>query len=261
MAHRIPTPNQQRVGTLNRTKRAYPPTGQDIRWADAQAEHADSVLEAEDGLPERTLHFFRRMRAEAALAAEAKAMSTYEYWARFCESEIEKMFLMSLISKQHDEMSLVMLEPDEWGADPAGFLANDILRHLEWEMGPRGPSPIGVMMQVPVGSYRVDFLLYGVSAQSGPDKSTWVKVPLIVECDGHDFHEKTKDQAKRDKKRDRTLMGQGYHYMRFTGAEIWKDPEACVNEAVNFVIKQQESQERQIRKARYSSYTPSNGGA
>jgi very-short-patch-repair endonuclease len=250
MAHRVHSPNQQRVGDLKSAKKAYPPTEQDLRWVVARQEHADRVLDDEDGLPERTLHFFRRMRAEAALAAEAKAMHTYEYWAPFCESEIEKMFLMSLISKQHDEMSLVMLDPTEWGADPAGFLANDMLRHLDWEIGPRGPTPIGVMMQVPVGSYRVDFLLYGIYA-THPDQSTWVKIPLIVECDGHDFHEKTKDQAKRDKKRDRALMAQGYHCMRFTGAEIWRDPEACVNEAVNFVIRQQNIQERQMMKALY----------
>ena len=46
---------------------------------------------------------------------------------------------------------------------------------------------------------------------------------IAVECDGHEFHEKTKQQAARDKARDRD---------RFTGSEIWKDPGACADEVL-----------------------------
>ena len=45
--------------------------------------------------------------------------------------------------------------------------------------------------QEDVIGYRVDFLL---TVREGDFKRT-----LIIECDGHDFHEKTKEQAKGDK--------------------------------------------------------------
>ena len=56
------------------------------------------------------------------------------------------------------------------------------------------------------------------------------KVKLIIECDGHDFHEKTKEQAKRDKRRDRQFQTHGYKIMRFTGQEIYTDPFQCAKE-------------------------------
>lgn len=56
---------------------------------------------------------------------------------------------------------------------------------------------------------------------------------LAIECDGHEFHEKTKEQAARDKKRDRTLTIWGTPVIRFTGSEIWADPYRCVTEALS----------------------------
>lgn len=53
---------------------------------------------------------------------------------------------------------------------------------------------------------------------------------LAIECDGHDFHEKTKEQAARDKSRDRALVQAGMHVIRFTGSEIFRDAESCVRQ-------------------------------
>ena len=33
---------------------------------------------------------------------------------------------------------------------------------------------------------------------------------VVVECDGHDFHERTKEQAANDRERDRGLQGLGF---------------------------------------------------
>lgn len=46
-------------------------------------------------------------------------------------------------------------------------------------------------------------------------------ISLVVECDGHEFHERTKEQAARDRSRDRRLQSAGYTVFRFTGAEIY----------------------------------------
>ena len=77
---------------------------------------------------------------------------------------------------------------------------------------------------------KVDFL-YEVLFLEDDDKS----VRLVIECDGHDYHEKTKEQAQKDKSRDRFLLNEGYYVMRFTGSEIYKSPKKCVNEIMEFV--------------------------
>lgn len=88
---------------------------------------------------------------------------------------------------------------------------------------------IGIRAQVPIGNYRADFVVTVRGDDRAPD------VNAVVECDGHDFHERTKDQASRDKKRDRFLVSQGYLVIRFTGSELWADPFACAYEVFTTV--------------------------
>jgi len=73
------------------------------------------------------------------------------------------------------------------------------------------------------GEYRVDVLVT-VAMPGGSE------LKLAVECDGHDFHERTKEQAAHDKRRDRALTEIGLRLVRFTGSEIWRDPWACAEE-------------------------------
>jgi very-short-patch-repair endonuclease len=75
-----------------------------------------------------------------------------------------------------------------------------------------------LVSQVVTGSYRLDFALVHDD------------VHLAVECDGHDFHEKTRQQARHDKARDRALVAAGWTVLRFTGSEIYADAPACVAE-------------------------------
>jgi very-short-patch-repair endonuclease len=79
--------------------------------------------------------------------------------------------------------------------------------------------------QARVGKYRVDFLLR-IGTES-----------IIVECDGHNFHERTKEQAAKDRKRDRDLQSDGFKVMRFTGSEIWNDADSCYREVEREIIK------------------------
>lgn len=59
---------------------------------------------------------------------------------------------------------------------------------------------------------------------------------IVIECDGHDWHERTPEQAARDKGRDRYFAERGIPVMRFTGREIWRDPLACADQVVNAII-------------------------
>ncbi|GAB7387405.1 hypothetical protein BSNK01_12410 [Bacillaceae bacterium] len=60
---------------------------------------------------------------------------------------------------------------------------------------------------------------------------------FAIECDGHEFHEKSKEQAARDKQRDRDLASLGYVVLRFTGSEIWKDPSKCADQVLDIIDK------------------------
>jgi len=65
--------------------------------------------------------------------------------------------------------------------------------------------------------------------------------PVIVECDGHEFHEKTREQVARDKARQRDLQIDGYHVIRFAGSEVFKDPAACAGDVLRFIQRLKES--------------------
>lgn len=75
-------------------------------------------------------------------------------------------------------------------------------------------------LQKPVGPYRTDMV---VSRQG---------VEIHVETDGHEFHEKTKEQARHDKKRDRFYVAQGLPVLRFTGSEVHENPALCAHETL-----------------------------
>lgn len=77
---------------------------------------------------------------------------------------------------------------------------------------------IFAFQQAKIGNYAADFLFFIRDEESGVKK--WV----VVECDGHDFHERTKKQAAHDRARDRWMTTEGVTVLRFTGSEIWRDP-------------------------------------
>lgn len=93
-----------------------------------------------------------------------------------------------------------------------------------------GGRDIYLELQAKLGKHRVDFLLR-VGHYEGPFEF------LVIECDGHEFHERTKMQAAKDKGRDRWLQNKGYDVFRFTGSEIWNDPMGCARQVVEWAIE------------------------
>lgn len=60
-------------------------------------------------------------------------------------------------------------------------------------------------------------------------------VMFDVEVDGHDYHERTKEQASSDRERDRTLQRNGYAVIRFTGGDVFRDASRCVIDTMNAI--------------------------
>lgn len=63
------------------------------------------------------------------------------------------------------------------------------------------------------------------------------KLNLVVECDGHEFHEKTKEQVKHDNERDFELKSSGYEVLHFSGSQIYNSPFKCARDVLDFILK------------------------
>lgn len=126
------------------------------------------------------------------------------------DSEIEKLFIAALLADQ------TILAGIDRKYVPQRLISN--------EKGPPSDDfggDVFIRQQENIdGIGRVDFIIY---MRAGEKK--WRK--LIIECDGHDFHERTKEQAANDRSRDRAALLAGYEFMRFTGSELWRDPLGC----------------------------------
>lgn len=60
---------------------------------------------------------------------------------------------------------------------------------------------------------------------------------FAIELDGHDFHERTKEQARKDRSRERAFIAAGWQVLRFTGSEVYEDAEACVEEVYGIAFR------------------------
>lgn len=77
--------------------------------------------------------------------------------------------------------------------------------------------------------YRVDFLIpVYYTNQEG--------IVFVIECDGHEFHQKTKKQVEQDNKRQRDLQEEGYEVIRFSGTEIYHKPYQCAVTVKNIIL-------------------------
>ncbi len=107
----------------------------------------------------------------------------------------------------------------------------DDMRALAEHMG---QSTVTLYLEAQVGDpgWRADFFIHWPVVSGGEV----VRLDrMVVECDGHEFHERTKGQAARDRSRDRVAQSQGLPIFRFTGSEIWNDPMACAHEVIAFI--------------------------
>jgi len=53
---------------------------------------------------------------------------------------------------------------------------------------------------------------------------------LAVECDGYKWHKQDKDQIEKDIERDKYLAKKGWRVLHFSGVQIRRNIEGCINE-------------------------------
>jgi very-short-patch-repair endonuclease len=136
-----------------------------------------------------------------------------ENGAPLCESppELAMLYAIALVAWEWTDGVLVR---DQFGA--GGLIAT---RGVFLEVQP----------QAHIGNYRVDFLLTMALRDRGKTVSS---AQMVVECDGHDFHDRTKEQASRDRARDRELQAVDLPIFRYTGSDVWRDVFAAAYQAV-----------------------------
>ncbi|MBN1255995.1 MAG: DUF559 domain-containing protein [Deltaproteobacteria bacterium] len=158
---------------------------------------------------------------------------------RLCESPVEQILLATLCEYWHAEV-------------------HPQLKRLQCHFSADNPECDGIFRvccepQKTITTwsdqrYRVDIYLYLTRFQHSDGSNTdevWPELArLVVEVDGHEFHDRTKHQASRDRKRDRELMFNGYPTIRFTGTDVFNDPMLCaedinlqVNELANTILQ------------------------
>lgn len=164
-------------------------------------------------------------------------------WGK-CESPIEQAMLGALIIVGRELMdSVVYIVGGTKYGDTDGGL--DVLL---------------VEPQAQLGEYRIDFLL--TQSEWGPDPhpsrertlsdgrvipgTRTIEKKMVIECDGFDFHDRTKEQARKDRERDRALQSFGYRVFRYTGSDIWSDVFRCAYEAVLALNKEVQEEWRRL---------------
>ena len=171
---------------------------------------------------------YKKIKTEALDAVSRHIDSSAQHSVG--DSPIEKLFShafrMSAIYSHSYERGSLRFMPE--GKDATGVLAKELMYDYV------------VFPQYKIGKYRVDFLICAFefggcdweNDEPVYDQRCWKF--LVVECDGHDFHERTKEQAARDRKRDREMSLDGYEVFRFTGSEIWRNPTGCALDVINW---------------------------
>lgn len=144
--------------------------------------------------------------AEAQLRLTHAEHFVDKYWPT--DSPIERLFMIAFWLVGTDNGGVIFDYP------PPGYDEGD------WFF---------VKPQVPILSYRADFVVGLVEFPNAKG--------VVVECDGHDYHERTKQQAAHDLRRDRSIQAEGYVVYRFTGSELYRDAIKCAQEVVSQLFK------------------------
>jgi very-short-patch-repair endonuclease len=160
-----------------------------------------------------------------------EAFDEYDDWA-VGDTPIEKLFYAALYSKiKYDETEFIrVISPISDGMSEASIFDD-----------PASKRCLIVKSQVQIDDWRVDFVVHAWTYGEMPfgprlgGKPRWRR--LIVECDGHDFHERTKEQAAKDRSRDRAVSLAGYDIFRFTGSELWNSPWGCADQVYQWATK------------------------
>lgn len=124
-----------------------------------------------------------------------------------CESPIEIIMLMAL--------EICECKRNIWDRYHYGII---ISTQIEYEIGD--------------SKYRSDITIYVDDVFNTTNKNDF---EIIIECDGHDFHEKTKEQVIKNNQRDYDFKCAGIEVFHFSGSEIYNKPTECADKIFDYI--------------------------
>jgi len=164
-------------------------------------------------IPENVWAFLEKAGRDAGrIAAEQFGVAMYHHISDHAiTSPIEQMFLAALNVMCRAES--IAVDPDpEFTA-----LGQPILR-----------GGVFIDPQFKIGKYRVDFLVTCIGWSDTPPMKS-----VVVELDGHEFHDRDQRQRSYEKARDRFLLKAGYPVLHFTGSDVVRDPYKVAHEVLD----------------------------
>jgi hypothetical protein len=142
-----------------------------------------------------------------------------------CHSPIEAIFLMN------------------WIAHERAMLAHngEIPSRADWMLVPQ------FEVVVEARSYRLDFAVVHRDHErtAGLAKTGYSMPKICIELDGHEFHERTKEQVSARNERDRALQASGWRVFHYSGAEVNAKPMQCAVEVLWHAIDVYETSVRE----------------
>lgn len=137
-------------------------------------------------------------------------------------NEIEKLFYKSL--EKYLLNNIVLINNRKYkiknlGDDSYNFIAEKDITHnfiIDIYSQPKDDCFSG---------YIPDFAIYINGACSG----------FVIEIDGHEWHEKTKEQARIDKEKERAYIKSCFIPIRFTGYEVYHHSNICIHELFEII--------------------------
>jgi hypothetical protein len=151
--------------------------------------------------------------ADEAFNHAAEILTIRHVLYRQCESPIEAVFAVWWVA-----------------------LADNLMRHNFWEEWSLHPQ-----QEVAVGgvAYRVDFEVSPVNEEHyEPLRALgYVRPRIAIELDGHDFHERTKEQVAHRNARDRALQQAGWLILHYSGSELVRNPGRAVVQVIEATFR------------------------
>ncbi len=146
-------------------------------------------------------------------------------WEHHKEVNLQLELEMSRFDRRYEHLFQNRRQAIGLGPIPGyGLTESPIERMLlPWLLFSDYAAPVIVQLQVPIGPFRVDFLLT-VSLPGGRSQR------IIVECDGEEFH-----HPHRDAIRDGYFAEKGIVTVRAPGSEIYRRPYDVVDRVAELI--------------------------
>lgn len=151
-----------------------------------------------------------------------------------CDSPLERLFLLTYLNQYCYEVQISVNTDSPVREEFGRFCFT--YGFWDFALGRAGSETYFCLVQgqkpltIDGREYRVDFFFELVADIGIVRTKRKMLARVAVELDGHDFHERTKEQAERDRSRDRAFTKEGIRVLRFTGREVYRDADAVVRE-------------------------------